>query len=196
LISRGEEPPERGDKEREEQHMPKKLKSRKTSKAGPKKTKPLPESVREPGVIAKVFIGKEGHGIETVQLSIEFKNGSSYNYVISLALSEEKHRNSFVRELCDTFAVTKPDQLEGLGCFALRCWEQYNTPIEGLESMDTSLKFTLSGWRKRLMPKQYALSPLENKRDSLKRELARLAERMKKTREELKGLNNAYFSWE
>jgi hypothetical protein len=136
---------------------------------------------RDPGVVDNVFYGKENHGILTVWLGIDF--GGSYQSFGGLALSEEVAPD-YVSELCKTFEVERIEDIKGKKCVALRCFDEWNSIIEGLET-ESGARFINFQWRKKHFPE--TKSPLEERREHLQR---RIALGQRQISEELKELSN------
>ena len=148
---------------------------------------------RELGKVANIFVGKEDHGIFTCSISIEFNGGGSQGFG-GLCLNEDKLGKSFVKDLCETFGVKELDDLKDKECYALRCWDGFNDRIEGLESVNTGKRFIISNWRRKMGFK--SLSPLEEKRNSLKTDIEYAKQRIERCKQELKILEKNYTDWE
>lgn len=145
---------------------------------------------RELGRIEKIFDGPEDHGIDTVSIGVDF--GSAHQAFGNLCLG--KYRDSFVKELCETFGVGSIVELEGKECFALRCWGFWNDTIEGLESVETGRRFTITGWRKRnKIPGPE--SPLAARKESLTREILFLDRKKAQLTSELNDIRIDYEDW-
>jgi hypothetical protein len=147
-------------------------------------------SKREEGVVTSVFVGKEDHGIETCYVMLNF--GGSCQGFGGVALQTKKIQKSFVSDLCKAFGVKTHEDLVGKKCFALRCWETWNEPIEGLEAEDGK-RFTLTGWRKKM---GFPSDRLEAQKESLQAEIRCAARRIERCQQELATLEQNFTSWE
>ena len=147
---------------------------------------------RERGTIKHARLETADNGINTLWLSIEFP-GSSQGFG-GLALDDHRLAISFCHELCKAFDASGVRQLEGMACFALRCWGTNNDPIVGLESVDTGKRFTLVGWRRR----QGFADPgeLARQTEHLRNELAWAKRRAAELEHEIEVVAYGYTDWE
>ena len=149
-------------------------------------------STRELGKVDRVHSGEEDPGIDTVDLGIDFKGGGHQGFG-GLCLNDKKFKDSFIKELCETFGVYDLQDIAGKECYALRCWDGWNEPIEGIESVDTGRRFVISVWRKKMGCKD--TDPLESKRDRYNRDIENALRRIKETIQYLKELDKGYVDW-
>lgn len=176
---------------------------KKPTKRKPKLLKALSTQLREPGVIAAVFYGKEDHGILTCSIRIDF-NGSTQSFG-NLCLTEELGPD-FVRAVCVSFGVKVPTGLvllstlrECLGrligerCYALRCFDDYNTPIEGLENQYGDA-FLLTTWRRQHFPD--TKSPFETRKAELRQRIESAKQQIARAKVTLAKLPSEYYDWE
>lgn len=146
-------------------------------------------SLREEGKIESVFSGTEDHGILTVQLMIEFPGaGQGFG---GLAL-DERTKGDFIACLCAAFGVSGLEHLKGQECFALRCFEDWGSPIEGLESKKTGRRFVLTEWRRRHWGPDVIKDPLEQAIASIKGQIASHRRRLIECHEELERVRGRY----
>jgi hypothetical protein len=137
-------------------------------------------SYREDGKIVSIFAGKEDHGILTVGLGVEFRTG--HQGFGGLAFDNDGiKKKAFLADLCAVFGVSDHEQLVGRPCVALRCFDTWNSPIEGLEST-SGKRFVLTDWRRKHWPEIEILDPLEERIAAMKRDLARLRQDAKDLR--------------
>lgn len=178
-------------------------KKKKSTKRRTKKLlKALNEQLHEPGVIAAVFYGKEDHGILTCSIRIDFK-GSTQSFG-NLCL-DEKLGPDFVRAVCENFGVKVPsaptqrelreclNQLVGQRCYALRCFDDYNTPIEGLENQYGDA-FLLTTWRRQYFPDTE--SPFETRKAELRQRIESAKQQIARAKVTLAKLPSEYYDWE
>ena len=146
---------------------------------------------RERGRLGKPFVGKEDHGIMTVQIPVSFR-GSGQGFG-GLCLDDGLDK-PFVRDLCEAFGVRDVLRLEGAECYALRCWGFWNDRIEGLESVATGRRFTLTGFCRRHIGKA-VLSPIELRAKSILSEIAWAERRAAEELEKLAKVRVGYIDW-
>lgn len=149
-------------------------------------------SVREYGTITNVFLGTEDHGILTCNIQIGFK-GSSQGFG-NLCLGDETMAKDFVDNLCTIFGVSKLEQLKGRNCYALRCFDEWNALIEGLEADGPAGTFLLTKWRRRHRPE--TKNPLEEKREALVSRAQDLARQVSENAAAIARLDASYTDWE
>lgn len=69
--------------------------------------------------------------------------------------------DAFIQEVCQTFGVSHIDALVGSPCIGYRCFPTVicDTKFEGLESINTGKRMTLTGFRQRHcgLPKDYSV---------------------------------------
>lgn len=150
---------------------------------------------RETGKIKKVAAEDwrgEGSEPNTVNVDIEF-NGGSYQSFGGLAL-DKADQGAFISLLMATFGVSRQEDLVGQECVALRPFGRFNESIEGLESVKTSRKFTIRGFRRAVgYP---APSRIESEEKSLRSEIARAEQRIADSKQALKRLKDNYIEWD
>ena len=147
---------------------------------------------RELGKIVSVHEDDEDRGIETVWIYLEFHGGGQG--FGGLMLRDETHKKTFVSQLCKTFGVRKLMDLVGKDCYALRCWGFLNDVIEGLESVTTGKRFTISGWRRSQGLTEFG-SPLDERRKRLSSDLEHTKRRLKDLEVEIKHVADGYTDW-
>ena len=135
--------------------------------------------------------GEEGGPLNTVQLTLEFEGG--YQGFGGLNLAFNKNRKTYIEMLCDTFGVSSLDQLVGKKCYALRCFSTWNQHIEGLESVDTSKRFTMTNYRRR--EGFDAPSPLDEAIKDIQGEVTRALEVLTKADARIKAIKADYREW-
>ena len=151
----------------------------------------MKEAKRELGKISDFRSGEEDHGIITCVIGIDF-NGSHQGFGC-LALDEDL-LSKFEQDVCDTFNVKTMDELIGKSCYALRCFGFHNDPIEGLESVDTGKRFTISSWRKKHVSIKHD-SPLQRKIKDLKSRIESNRANIIRYTSELESIYSDYTDW-
>lgn len=148
---------------------------------------------REEGVIESIFVGKEDHGIPTVQLMVSATRGGFQGFG-GLALTDSKAMEGFQKSLCETFGVNNIQDIKGKKCYALRCFGFLNDTIEGLESVDTGKRFTITSWRNMMGYK--SPNPLEQRRERLTNDIKWANRQIRECQAELSLLDSEYTDWE
>jgi hypothetical protein len=148
-------------------------------------------STREKSKIESVFYGQEDHGILTC--SVMISSGGGCQGFGQLCLDPITGPD-FLHELCDVFDVHDHELLKGQECYALRNFEHYNCPIEGLEAM-SGKRFTLTAFIRKHWPDK-AQSPLERERQRHEQEIVFLQRRLKEERSRLACVDEGYVDWE
>ncbi len=145
---------------------------------------------RELGTISYVKYGTEASDGRwfTVSLGIEFEG--FHQGFGGLALDAEKYGPDYVADLCKTFNVKDYKKLAGKKCYALRLTDGWNETIEGLESVDTGLRFTHTEWRRKHWPD--TPSPLEARKAEIRERAAALRRRADQAERELAEIDSDY----
>lgn len=146
-------------------------------------------SKREAGTIVSAAV--DTSHIETVWVQVDYDKGGSQGFG-GLALQDQRIMASYVAALCDTFGVHALGDLKGLRCHALKCWEGHQETIEGLEAPD-GRRFTITGWRRKQgldFP-----SPLEQRRESLRRDIAEATRCIETATRQMAALAEGYTDW-
>lgn len=163
----------------------------------------MSEHLRQQATVERVSYGPDDHGCLTCWLHLSF--GGSVQGFGGLAL-DEKLGPDFAAALCALFGVPfeSPDslnQLIGRRCWALRCFDENNTPIEGLEVIwnlglkaEHAQRFTLTGWRRKHFPETLDVLTAETHR--IEREIAWAKRRLAEEEERLRTARSRYHSWE
>jgi len=146
---------------------------------------------RESAKVQEVFYGKEDHGILTCSLMLG-SEGNSMQGFGNLALDEETGP-AFVSSICELFKVNKLGKIKGKSCFALRCWPDWNTSIEGIE-VDGS-RFLLTQFRRKFWPND-TKTVLKTKKESILKEIAWAKRRVTELEMEMAQVTNGYIDWE
>ena len=142
------------------------------------------DELRRTATIARVFRGKEDHGIETVCVYLE---GSGWGQGFgNLCMNDAAESSLFLAELCATFGLADAERLVGQRVIALYSESPYGS-IEGLEDPKTGKRFTIRGWRLRHYP-DHAPTPSEEARSRLTSSIAHLERRLTETKAELAAL--------
>ena len=147
---------------------------------------------REKGKIIDVFRGNEDHGILTINIGVAFEGGSHQGFG-NICLDDEEMADDFVADLCTVFDVKKLKELVGKKCYALRCFDDFDANIEGLESV-SGARFTIWDWRKKHFPKE-AKSPLELRTRSLQQRIASAKRQIREAESDLADLKSHYHEW-
>lgn len=145
---------------------------------------------REFGTISDTFLGKEDHGIQTAWIYLDFKGSSQGFGGLSLTNGLDIH---FISDLCSLFNVDKFKDLKGKKCYALRCFDTWNTPIEGLETENGEI-FTITDFRHKHVPGKI-VTPLENKKTDLLSTISWATGRIKQAEQDLKEIEKEYVAW-
>lgn len=97
------------------------------------------------------------------------------------------------RELMTTFGVVRFDSLVGKRCYVLRCFDQWNATMEGLEA-ENGNRFTVRGFVKRHLGVDR--DPLEQEQESLRSSIAMHERRAAEDKLSLSRVRKGYKSWE
>jgi hypothetical protein len=154
----------------------------------------MKDSHKEPGTIAKVRIENfrdDGADPNTVNVGIEFKG--SYQGFGGLMLPTKALQDAFVNQLMSAFGVRKIQELAGKECFALRSFSTWNSPIVGLESVDTGRRFTISAFRK--SQGFNSPTPYEEEVESLNLHIASAERQIADSKKRLAVLASDYVAW-
>lgn len=148
---------------------------------------------RQLGKIGYVKSGEEDHGVITCSVGIDF-SGSHQGFG-NLCLDSQLVV-SFEKELCDVFAVDNTEKLIGQECYALRCFGHWNDTIEGLESVKTGKRFTLTSWKRKYITDTWITNPLSNRINSLNARIVQAQRRIEEDKLELARCELAYTNWD
>lgn len=133
----------------------------------------------------------EGAPPNTVWVNLDF--GGSGQSFGGLALKSAESRQSFIGELCAVFGVSTLDQLVGKQCYALRSFSDWGAKIEGLESVDTGNRFTVTGYR---LSRGYdAPNPLDEALKGVLSDVLRAQKVLKEAEARVAGLKADYVEW-
>ena len=147
---------------------------------------------RELAKVGRVFRGKEDHDILTISISMEGVDSGWGQGFGGLCLGDDKLADDFEADIKAIFGVNKLEDLVGKQCYVLRCFDQWNENIEGLESLDGK-RFTLTKWRKKHFPE--TKSPLEDRIDSIHRSISSFTRRINQESDDLKTIRSKYVEW-
>jgi hypothetical protein len=149
---------------------------------------------RAPGKISNVKQGAEDHGIITCSVGIDFVEGGHQGFGL-LALNDALVAH-FVEDLCAVFDVKQPEDLVGQECFALRCFGHWNDTIEGLDSVKTGKRFTLTSWKRKRIPDVEHESPLKRQMTHLAASMSASMRRFAEDAAKLGTAEREYTDWE
>lgn len=166
---------------------------------------------RVPAKIEYVKYGKEDHGILTCYIGLDCDGYHQAFGGISLDGEDAKtrkhsdHGYEFAVEICDLFKVPRPtnrsvglvedylQKIVGLPCFALYNWGYHNESICGLEV--NGQRFVVHAWRRKYWTK-HSRSALEEKKESLRSDIAWAKRRMQESQDALLSVADGYVDWE
>ena len=111
-----------------------------------------------------------------------------------VVLDEEKYGPAFIRELCETFGVSKLDDLVGKECHGLWAYGRHNESIEGLEAPDGK-RFTMTSFRRRHWP-EMDHSVIAARKASLIGTINWAERRASEARADLAKLTDGFVDWE
>lgn len=135
---------------------------------------------------------KENHGLLTTMVHLDL--GGAHQGFGGLALNE-KLAESYVRDLCDTFAVERLEDLVGMHCYALYSWRgSLNYLIEGLECVHNGRRFLHNVWRKKHFPE--TPSVYWQRFDAIERNIMFYERRIEELQKEQSTLADNYVDWE
>jgi len=159
-------------------------------------------STKELGTIKDAQVDVEHHNIITVWITIDFDGGGTQrfgglafqklDYSSVLSKKDDTLINDYIKSVCAAFEVPDLKDLIGKKCFALKSFDSWNQPIEGLES-ECGKRFTIFSWQKKHFPD--ALNALETKIEMLKREVTYFEHRKQQSIEELKTIKDKFVDW-
>lgn len=142
------------------------------------------DNTRERGKISSAQFGKDAdRGFNYFTIMIEF-DGSAQGFQCCVGDELDYCK----RRILALFCVNSPDELKGKECFVLRCFNGWNHPIEGLETME-GRRLT----RHDLFPKLE--SPLEQRRSLLKNSIANSRTDIARCESQLSALDSRYTDW-
>jgi hypothetical protein len=118
------------------------------------------DNTRQAGVIESVYT-TDDHNCYSVWVIVGFRGSSQGFGGLALQIIEDDHGKlgdpkyleDYKQSLCDTFGVSKIEELKDKKCFALRSFEGWNEAICGLES-ESGKRFTHHAWRKKHFPEK------------------------------------------
>lgn len=139
--------------------------------------------------IESFFVGKEGHGINTVSITLQHDSGSHQSFG-NLCLDGDKLTRSFIKDVCAIFGTTDLESLKGRRCRALYNFKGWNEMIAGIET--DSGRFTINAWRKKVWPEEKITSALEQKREHVEMRLASAERQARELKAELKQIDAEY----
>lgn len=127
---------------------------------------------------------------------IDYDDGGTQGFGgIALGPKDGKFEKAWVRELCLHFEVSKLEELVGLKCHVLRCWDEWNTTIDGIEAPNGS-RFTIRGFLKRNLKDYQETSAFADKAESIQREISFLERRIAEERTRMRNMRKKYKAWD
>lgn len=129
------------------------------------------KQTKESAMIDRVTYGEDDRGILTCWIFLDFRGG--YQGFGGLAFPNKELGDDFVKSVCETFEVSKLEELLSKRCKAIKLFGGWNDTIDALESEDGKV-FSLYSWRKKHFPD--TKSPVEERIQSAK-STARWAQR-------------------
>lgn len=154
--------------------------------------RPFKPGHREAGIItyAREENFRDDGPPNTIGVGVKLVDGGQQGYG-GLFLPDAPDRKAFIDALCDTFAVHKLSLLEGKACMALRNFSTWNSPIVGLESIDTGKVFLSRTFQRERM-KMKPEHPLVEAQASINRSIKRCYEEIKRHERELQTIGGDY----
>lgn len=147
-------------------------------------------STREHASVSKLTYEIEDHGILTSFLHMEIKGGSQGFGGLAL---DERTGEIWKAQLAELFSVRTFEEIEGRSCYVLRCWDTWNTPIEGLEV--DGKRFTITKFRRYCWPELNILDPLEMREKELRSSIRHIAKRIERDMDDLEEVRRDYVDW-
>lgn len=144
---------------------------------------------RKAAKVAGSFYGKEDHGILTCSIYLDHEEGGCQAFG-NLSL-DEKIGPAFVSSICSLFGVKSLEELKGMSCYALYSFPYFNEMIEGIEV--NGKLFLLTEFRKRFWPDTNSV--LEDRKESIKRDIAWATQRIADLEEKLLSIEGVYIEW-
>jgi len=156
-------------------------------------------SKRETGVFSYVKVENyrgDGGPPNTVSIGIDFNGGGSHQGWGGLYLPSEKEQQVYLKMLCETFGVSKPEELKDVAVVALRSFEGWNEPIVGVENPKTGARFTTKKFRDAMGYPDPSVTVLQERRQSLRNRIARARQQEEDAVAELASINSKYTEWD
>jgi len=151
------------------------------------------ENKRKLGVIKSAPMpAEDDHGILTSYITVNYDECCFQGFG-GLCLNERLSPH-WIKEICNTFGVKNFDELYNEKCFILKSFGEYNETIEGLESVKTGKRFTVTGFRRRHCDSK--TNKLKEKKDQLKRDIKRCQNNLKEAENKLKTIDKDFTDWE
>jgi len=151
------------------------------------------ERFRSPGKIAAVARGYDpDRCCHHVSLTVEDTKGGQ---ALSLMFNDEKEGSlyqAWIDEICTLFGVKHINEVVSKTCFVLRCFEENNCPIEGLEV--DGRRLTHTGFLRR-----HSKDPgtvLDREQNRLRGEVQWAQRRKEQAEKRLIEVTNEYVDWE
>lgn len=148
------------------------------------------DNTREPGTIR--FVGKDAdRGVWWLTFDGRFGTQGFGGIFLKDGSPEDR---AFRDELAAFFRVRWIHDAVGRHCFALRCFDINNEPIEGFE-IDGE-RWTLTDFRRRHFPEsEHSVSRLEQRKGSCLAEIAHCRRRIEEQEGMLQGLDAMFVDW-
>ncbi len=122
----------------------------------------MSDKLRELGKVKEVFFGREGHGLMTLWVHVDFGGtGQGFGGYGLDSFDKKRDRRvgtagglDLVMRLLDLFDVDSLDKIKGRPVYALRDSETWNSPITGLETpaFDGGKRLLVAEWQREWFP--------------------------------------------
>jgi hypothetical protein len=149
---------------------------------------------REFGTILQgVWAGKDyDHDMHKVVVPVGF--GGDEQAFTDLFLNSDE-MSLFVNGICDTFRVSKLEDLVGRNCFGLRCWGFHNDHLEGLEGAESRQRFVISDFYRKVLPHRKCATPIERRREYLQSRIECARQDLMRAEDDLEKVRACYVEW-
>lgn len=154
---------------------------------------------RTPATVSGVKHYFEEHvGQMTSYVFCDYDDGGTQGFGgLALGPKGGKIEKAWEEELLNIFCVTDLKHAVGKRCYVLRCFDQWNANMEGIENTHGD-RLTIRGFVKRQFPDKPELwrNPLVQKEEDLRSSIAMHERRAAEGKIELRNLRKGYKSWE
>jgi hypothetical protein len=122
-------------------------------------------------------------------------DGTLVEQAFHVLFDTEAQMRAFARDFCAVFGTWDAERIKGRPCYALRCFDQNNEPMEAVESVETGSRISRTTWWRRNVDPA-TLSPLEQRKREIDRDIRSREHVVERLREERTRLAEGYVAWD